>query len=512
VSEKYIIDLYTVDSRTLKEVIENIKEDSKVYIHTAFFKNLSSIEEVRSISTSLLEITTTLYEYNKPSPELISYLPKGLSLHDFINDKNHFLLSLAIELGAIIITGDAKLNELSKASQIKCIYKKPIERMPSFVKYFTEDVMSLHLKEGTYTFVKRGKPGSWKLEKIGDKILTKAELENLIREVNEIARTSYEEVKEIERKFSLIAQIGNFRIVITKPPLSDGIEITIVKPVRFMKIEDYNISPKLIERLEKQSEGILIAGAPGMGKTTLAQALAEFYHRKNKIIKTIESPRDMQLPPEITQLSKTYASSEELHDVLLLSRPDYTIFDEMRDTKDFELYTDLRLAGVGMIGVVHATSPIDAIQRFVNRVELGMIPSIIDTVIFVKHGEINKVYTLETVVKVPHGLTEKDLSRPVIIVKDFETNEPEYEIYVFGERTFVVPIKQSNLEEDNIRRGLLRIISKHISTTEVEVERKENRYIVKVPFQHYNKIQNRLRRKIEKISSKYDVEIDVIPI
>jgi ATPase len=31
----------------------------------------------------------------------------------------------------------------------------------------------------------------------------------------------------------------------------------------------------------------------------------------------------------------------------------------MRDTKDFELYTDLRLAGVGMVGVIHSTSAIE---------------------------------------------------------------------------------------------------------------------------------------------------------
>jgi len=61
-------------------------------------------------------------------------------------------------------------------------------------------------------------------------------------------------------------------------------------------------------------------------------------------VKTVESPRDMELSPPITQLSKNLATSEEIHDILLLSRPDYTIFDEMRDTADFQLYVDLRLA------------------------------------------------------------------------------------------------------------------------------------------------------------------------
>ena len=59
-------------------------------------------------------------------------------------------------------------------------------------------------------------------------------------------------------------------------------------------------------------------------------------------------------------------------DILLLVRPDYTIFDEVRRAQDFEVFADMRLAGVGMVGVVHASSPLDAIQRFMGRVELGM--------------------------------------------------------------------------------------------------------------------------------------------
>jgi ATPase len=179
-----------------------------------------------------------------------------------------------------------------------------------------------------------------------------------------------------------------------------------------------------------------------MGKTTFAQALAEYYMRMGKVVKTVESPRDMVLPDEITQYSKHYATLGELHDILLLSRPDYTVFDEMRTDEDFKLYADLRLAGIGMIGVVHATSPIDAIQRFIGRVELGMIPSIVDTVIFIKNGVVEKVYELRMTVKLPTGLREAELSRPVIEVRDFLTGELEYEVYTFGEQTVVVPVKK----------------------------------------------------------------------
>ena len=59
--------------------------------------------------------------------------------------------------------------------------------------------------------------------------------------------------------------------------------------------------------------------------------------------------------------------AEKAVDILLLVRPDYTIFDEVRRAQDFEVFADMRLAGVGMVGVVHASSPLDAIQRFMGE-------------------------------------------------------------------------------------------------------------------------------------------------
>ena len=56
---------------------------------------------------------------------------------------------------------------------------------------------------------------------------------------------------------------------------------------------------------------------------------------------------------------------------MLLVRPDFTIFDEVRKIKDFELFADLRLTGIGMIGVIHASEALDAIQRFIGKIELG---------------------------------------------------------------------------------------------------------------------------------------------
>jgi ATPase len=190
------------------------------------------------------------------------------------------------------------------------------------------------------------------------------------------------------------------------------------------------------------------------------------YLSRNKVVKTIESPRDLVLGDEVTQYSLSHGSSGELQDILLLSRPDYTIFDEMRSTEDFRLFSDLRLSGVGMVGVVHATKPIDAVQRFLGRLDLGVIPHIIDTVIFIDSGGVAKVFLVGMDVKVPGGMTESDLARPVVTIHDFESGRLEFEIYTYGEENVIVPVKVESqtpilrLAESAIRREVRDFASK----------------------------------------------------
>jgi len=230
-----------------------------------------------------------------------------------------------------------------------------------------------------------------------------------------------------------------FRIVITRPPFSKDVEITAVRPLVSLELSDYSIDSRLQKRLQK-AEGILVAGPPGAGKSTFSAALANYYLGQEKVIKTLESVRDLQVEPEITQYTKLEGNLENSADILLLVRPDFTIFDEVRTTKDFQIYSDFRLSGVGMVGVVHSSSAIDAIQRFIGRIELGVLPSIIDTIIFIEGGDISTVLILKMTVKVPHGFRDKDLARPVVEVRDFKNDRLEFEIYNFGNDVVVNPI------------------------------------------------------------------------
>ena len=315
-----------------------------------------------------------------------------------------------------------------------------------FLKFFTPETMSVHLKQGQKPLGKIGKPGSFLLEEIDDTTITNITLEKIISEILDSAESSESTNIEISKKNALVIQYRDYRITITRPPFSDAIEITIVHPIIKLSLDDYGISEKLMNRLTEKAEGILISGPPGSGKSTLASGLANYYHNQNKIVKTFESPRDLQVDEGVTQYTKLDGSFENSADILLLVRPDYTIFDEVRRRQDFHIFSDLRLAGVGMVGVLHANSPIDAVQRFIGKIELGTIPSVIDTVVFVKDGEIKKVYSLRLKVKVPSGMFERDLARPVIEIQDFETQNLEYEIYTFGEENVIIPVSNNNHE------------------------------------------------------------------
>ena len=307
--------------------------------------------------------------------------------------------------------------------------------------YFDEQTMSLHLKANRPILRKKGKPGERKPVIDPNEIMSKEALLALIDELFREVETREDAFLEINRELSKVLQVGPYRIVIVYAPLSDGIEMTVVRPVKKMTIEEYNLDPELFDLLRNKAQGILISGAPGSWKSTFAGALIDVYHQDNHIIKTIESPRDLMLNDDIVQYSFTYGSHNEVRDILLLSRPDYTIYDEVRNKPDFELYKDLRLTGIWLVGVIHATKPIDSIQRFIGSVEMGIIPQVIDTVLFIDKGNVAEVLQLELTAKVPDGMLSEELARPVIVVSSFLQKRPLYEIYTFGEQVVVMPIQ-----------------------------------------------------------------------
>ena len=439
----------------------------------------------------------------------LNFLGNGLRKEEYLIDKTR---ELAWEEGAVLITSNRIQALSSKAKGVQAyLISEAKENQPlNLETFFDQQTMSVHLREGTIARAKKGTPGNWKIAEIGQAIITRRELLGIRKEIVEKARMHKNSFVEIERLGSLVVQLEDYRIVITEPPFSDGMEITAVRPVRKLSLEDYALDQKLKQKLTEEAAGIIIAGSPGEGKTTFARALAEHFADSGNIVKTVESPRDMLLKEEITQYSLTRSEKGEIHDVLLLSRPDRTFFDEMRNSDDFIMFADLRLAGIGMIGVVHATNPIDAIQRCIGRIELGIIPQVVDTVIFIQGGKVAKVLELKMLVKVPTGMVELDLARPVIEVKDFMSGKLAYEIYSYGEHTAVIPVEKTEKKKvwSLAEKQLKEFFNRYSQNNEV-VFVSDNHIKLLLPEDKIAGVIGTGGREIEKIENQLGIKIDV---
>jgi ATPase len=468
---------------------------------------IKGLEELRRLS-ELAKAGKIELEYVGVRPNLDQIkLAGGGEIDAMIRD-------VALEIGASFLTSDNVQFKVAQAMGLDVEYVRPQRdaiKPLTLEKYLTEDTLSVHLKEGAVPMAKRGRVGDFSLVRLGERPLSDRELRDMTREIFERAKADPEGFVEMEKIGASIIQLGPVRIAIARPPFSDGHEITAVRPIAKVDLDSYRHSSELKARLKDGQRGILIAGPPGSGKSTFAAGVAEYLLSCNFVVKTLESPRDLQVPPEITQYGPLEGSMADSADILLLVRPDYTIYDELRKTRDFEVFADMRLAGVGMIGVIHANKPIDALQRLLGRVDLGMVPQVVDTVVFIEKGELTRVLDVEFVVKVPAGMIEADLARPVVEVKDFQSGVVEYEMYTYGDEIVVMPVTRPAKKASwrLASREIEKEISHHVrGPFEVEVV-SDSSAVIRVPQKEAAKVIGKEGRRIEQIEKTLGMHIDV---
>jgi len=444
----------------------------------------------------------------------VQYVGERPETHPTGSDLDAVIREVAADRDATLVTSDDVQAETARAKGLEVVSLEPVTREVTSLaieEFFDETTMSVHLKSGVRPMAKRGDVGSMAYKPIGETVLEEADLGEYAADVVEGAHTHADGFVELDEPGMTIVQFREYRIAIARPPFSDGLEITAVRPIVKTGLDDYSHADALRERLSEQQRGVLIAGSPGAGKSTFAQAVAEYLQGEGVVVKTMEKPRDLQVGPEITQYTELGGEMSKTADSLLMVRPDYTIYDEVRKTDDFEVFADMRLAGVGMIGVVHATRAIDSLQRLIGRVELGLIPQIVDTVVFIEAGEVTTVYDVTTEVKLPEGLQEADLARPVIMVRDFETGEPQFEIYTFNRQVVTVPIEGGNdsgveqVAKQEIEREIRAVAQGHV---EVELQG-PNTAVVYVEEHDISAVIGKGGGRITDIENRLGIDIDV---
>ncbi|MDD4299518.1 MAG: PINc/VapC family ATPase [Methanomicrobium sp.] len=398
---------------------------------------------------------------------------------------------------AKFITSDIVQSEVARAKGLDVLYLKPQigEFSPLTIdKYFDENTLAVFLKERAKPVAKKGTLKESKNVTLSDDLISEYELKHIAQEILERAKRDPDGFIELEKRGITIVQIGSMRISIARRPFSDGMEITAVRPIVDRSIDDYNKSAVIKKRLLESRRGIIITGTPGIGKTTLAQSIAVFLSENEYSVKTMEAPRDILVPDHITQYTALEGSMENTAEVMLLMRPDFVIFDELRKKTDFSVFADMRLAGIGMVGVVHANDAHDAMQRFLGKTEFGVLSQIIDTIVLVKDGDISKIYDVLFEFKVPESISEEDddiPSRPVISVVNNETGLLESEIFRYDGEPIVLklPVPQE-AENTGVLSVSLPDEDISIKLVEREIQREIGRFTdgpVEVRMQNENK-------------------------
>ena len=334
----------------------------------------------------------------------------------------------------------------------------------------------------------------------------------MARECIEFAKRDYNSFLEMERHGCTVVQLGPMRITIAQPPFADHLEITAVRPVFKATLADYDLPAEILDRIEQKARGVFIAGPPGSGKSTFAAAVAEHLHGLARVVKTMEQPRDLQVPKEVTQYGALDRDMQWTGEVLLLVRPDHVVYDEVRTTNDFQVFADMRLAGIGLFGVTHANRAIDAVQRLIGRVDLGMIPQVVDTVVFIDAGAVATILELRFTVKVPKGIESEELARPVVEVMDVLTGRAVYELYTFGEQIVVMPLEEvrdrptgmARLAETQVRKALAR----HVEGP-MDLELAGNKAVVYVEPWAVPQLIGKGGRTVQALEQRLGIHIDV---
>ena len=124
---------------------------------------------------------------------------------------------VAVNHDATFVTSDIVQAEVAKAKGIDVEYLEPRERAEGELgieQYFTEDTMSVHLKDGVVPMAKRGDIGNIEYQAIGEEELTAETLKEYAGEIRSAGKRRDDAFIDLAEDGMTIVQVRDMRIAI----------------------------------------------------------------------------------------------------------------------------------------------------------------------------------------------------------------------------------------------------------------------------------------------------------
>ncbi|MBN1793319.1 Flp pilus assembly complex ATPase component TadA [Candidatus Woesearchaeota archaeon] len=369
----------------------------EVIIHEAVMAELESqANKNRETGYAGLEEVKRIRELGEsPGPERAGFKVsfKGSRPTDFeiryakAGEIDSLIRKLAIDENATLITADKVQSLVAESKGLSVILFEYEQEENPFVleKYFCEGVLSVFLREGFPVKILKGKPGDSRREDVSEPI-DRESMKALAKGIIDEANSRTDSVVEIDRKGFALAQFKDFRVVISRPPLSDVYEISCHRVSKAFSFQEYGLVEEQVKHICEEAKGVLIAGVPGCGKTSLVSSLVNHLHSSGRLVKTAEASRDAPIDKGVSRYSDSQSSNTDLLELLLQGRPDVVLLDDLKSGEDFRLFSDLRFSGVRVLGVLDAGSLQDALWKTVSRLGAENALSCIDTIVLMDQG------------------------------------------------------------------------------------------------------------------------------
>jgi pilus assembly protein CpaF len=178
----------------------------------------------------------------------------------------------------------------------------------------------------------------------------------------------------------------------------------------------------LLRQAIKADRSLLVAGAPGAGKTTLINCLLREISPDRRVVtceEVFEIDADL---PDMTQMQTRDAGMDggaeiTMRDLVreaLRQRPDWIVVGEVRGPEAFDMLTALN-AGCSGMATLHANSAADALEKLVSYSVLAgqnvsipfvrrTVASVIDLVVFLRR--VGRKRIVEEIAYVPNELSD----------------------------------------------------------------------------------------------------------